>query len=259
MTYISSSIIVSSIIVSSTIVSILLTTCVLMCKNMDFDWLDNVNDWMEKHCEDQAVFSPLDYEWTQLFRDNWRAIRKEYRQYISNNDRGKIPYQYELNQVIGDCDSDRNKWRTLYLRAFNRDTKLIKRFPLTKRLIDQVPCTLAYFSILEPGAKLEPHVGVYKGVIRYHLGLEVPKDYRKCYINVDNHFMHWRKGKDIMFDDTYLHYVENNTNEERVVLFLDIRRNFDNWFVNLVNSCLLYFIKSNDILDQLITKINHTP
>jgi len=239
--------------------SILIATFVfvLCCvKKMDFDLMNSINEWMESHCQDQAVFNTKDYKWTRIFRNNWRAIRNEYRQYVNKRGKTTIPYQREINEVIGDCDSQGNKWRTLYLRAYNRDTNLIQHFPFTKSLIDRIPCTLAYFSILEPGAKLDPHVGLYKGVIRYHLALMVPKDYQKCYINVDNNFLHWKKGKDIMFDDTYLHYVENNTNEERIVLFLDIRRDFDNWIVDFINICLLYFIKSNDILDQIIQKVN---
>ena len=246
----------TSITSSIIVFSILIAIGVLTVKKMDFDLMNTINEWMGSYCQDQAVFDPKDYKWTRIFRKNWRAIRNEYRQYVTKKGKNTIPYQREINEIIGDCDSQGNKWRTLYLRAYNRDTKLIQHFPFTKSLIDRIPCTLAYFSILEPGAKLDPHVGLYKGVVRYHLGLRVPKDNRKCYINVNNHFLHWEKGKDIMFDDTYLHYVENNTNEERIVLFLDIRRNFDNWIVDFINLCLLYFIKSNDILDQVIQKVN---
>jgi beta-hydroxylase len=123
-------------------------------------------------------------------------------------------------------------------------------------LINKIPCTLAFFSVLEPGAKLSPHVGIYKGVIRYHLGLKVPKEFHKCFINVDGKNLYWEEGKDIMFDDMFTHYVENDTNEERIVLFLDIKRDFNNIFLNSLNTILLYYIKSNDLLNDTVTNIN---
>ena len=34
----------------------------------------------------------------------------------------------------------------------------------------------------------------------------------------------WRDGKSIIFDDTNIHYVENNTDEHRIILFCDFDR-----------------------------------
>jgi beta-hydroxylase len=228
--------------------------------------MNHISDWLAGWCdEDPAVFNPKDFEWTQIFRDNWAVIKNEYKEYIKASSERTIPYHSEVNDVIGACDAS-SKWQTLYLRAYNRDTDIINRFPATKSLIDKVPCTLAFFSILQPGAKLEAHRGVYKGVIRYHLALSVPADSENCFLKIYNSTsdlhapsttLHWRKGEDIMFDDMFLHEVQNNTNQQRIVLFLDIRRTFANPFVNLLNKLLLYFIKSNDILDKIIERANH--
>jgi beta-hydroxylase len=55
----------------------------------------------------------------------------------------------------------------------------------------------------------------------------------------------WTEGEDILFDDTLLHSVENNTNEPRVILFLDIPRQFNNIIRKLrfYRSLLLSFLK----------------
>ena len=41
----------------------------------------------------------------------------------------------------------------------------------------------------------------------------------------------WNEGKDVIFDDMYSHYVMNNTKTTRVVLFLDILKDFNNKFI----------------------------
>jgi len=55
----------------------------------------------------------------------------------------------------------------------------------------------------------------------------------------------WRDGEDFMFDETYLHYAENETYDPRIILFCDVarpmknrladafRRAFNRFFVSL--------------------------
>ena len=142
------------------------------------------------------------------------------------------------------------------MRIFNKDTELSKFFPLTSSLLEKAPCTLAFFSIFKPHTKLDPHVGVYKGVIRYHLPVSIPDQWDKCFINVKGRVLNWRVGKDLIFDDSFIHYAENNTDQERVVLFLDIKRDFKNPILNLINTIMLYFITGNDALTETVNKAN---
>lgn len=158
--------------------------------------------------------------------------------------------------MVATPDSN-NGWKTLYLRTFNVNTDVSKYFPLTMNLIDCCPCTLAFFSVIAPGTKLAPHTGLYKGVIRYHLALIVPSDTSNCFIQILDKKLHWYEGSDIMFDDMFTHYVENNTTEPRVVLFLDIKRDFHNVFINMINSLILLFIKSNDAVADTVANINN--
>jgi beta-hydroxylase len=100
----------------------------------------------------------------------------------------------------------------------------------------------AFFSILEPRQYVSPHWGYYKGFVRYHLGVVIPGDNadRKCWlrVNVDpadnarrdkalvergpKHY--WRNGRGVIFDDTNLHDAANESDEVRVVLWLDVAR-----------------------------------
>ena len=117
-----------------------------------------------------------------------------------------------------------DKWRTYNLILFNRDVPSnTKRCPNTTRLLKKVPgMQSALFSFMRPGAYVPPHNDPAKGVMRYHLALKVPKNREKCFINVDGTNYHWEEGKGVIFDDVYDHWVRNETDETRVILFVDI-------------------------------------
>src|SRR5438093_6400694 len=82
----------------------------------------------------------------------------------------------------------------------------------------------AMISILSPRKHILDHRGPYKGVLRFHLGLIVPKDAPSCRIRVGEDIRHWEEGKSLIFDDTFNHEVWNDTDEIRVVLFVDVLR-----------------------------------
>src|SRR5438445_9608768 len=97
--------------------------------------------------------------------------------------------------------------------------------PRTAALMREIPgMTTAMFSILSPRKHILDHRGPYKGVIRYHLGLIVPKEKEACRIRVGDTIAHWEEGKSLFFDDTFPHEVWNDTDSMRVVLFMDILR-----------------------------------
>jgi beta-hydroxylase len=81
------------------------------------------------------------------------------------------------------------------------------------------------FSILAPGKRIPPHDGPYKGVLRYHLGLAVPDGpVDRVGIRVGDETRGWSEGGSLVFDDTYEHAAWNDTEQTRVVLFLDVVR-----------------------------------
>lgn len=226
-----------------------------LSKNIE-TYLVPINQYLTTYCEQSlscpAVFDPADFAWTQSFRDGWRGIRDEFLAYTQAHD---PPAYADIDSVYSSCNLN-GGWKTVFLRAYGADTEAMREFPETSRLIRGAPCTLAFFSVLEPGARLAPHHGVYKGVIRYHLGLIVPDDTDNCFIDVDGQKLHWGEGRDLMFDDLYLHHVENNTQQRRVVLFLDIRRDFRNVFMNMLNTALLRVIRSNDAVKTTVKTAN---
>lgn len=79
------------------------------------------------------------------------------------------------------------------------------------------------FAELPPGAYLGKHRDPYAGSVRYHLGLSTPNDDR-CFIEVDRQRHSWRDGEAVIFDETYVHWAENKTEQTRIILFCDIER-----------------------------------
>ena len=79
------------------------------------------------------------------------------------------------------------------------------------------------FSVLKPNSNIKPHRGPYRGSLRLHLALDTPND-DKCFIIVDGKKYRWNNGEFFIMDDTYVHEVANNSEKNRVILFLDISR-----------------------------------
>jgi ornithine lipid ester-linked acyl 2-hydroxylase len=171
-----------------------------------------------------ATFFPLErFPWVKHVEDNWMAIRSELERVLEDHE--ALPNFQDISKdQIGITDDDR--WKTLFLYGYGFKAKLpIEMCPQTAALMRQIPgMTTAMFSILSPGKHILDHRGPYKGVLRYHLGLIVPREAEACRIRVGDDFRHWEEGKSMIFDDTFNHEVWNDTEETRVVLFVDVLR-----------------------------------
>lgn len=95
--------------------------------------------------------------------------------------------------------------------------------PHTTSVVERIPGrTTAGFSWLEPKTRIAPHVGYTNAVLRCHLGLYVPAH---CGIRVGGVTRTWTPGKCIVFDDTLEHEAWNDSEQVRVVLLLDFKKN----------------------------------
>jgi beta-hydroxylase len=167
-----------------------------------------------------------------ILKNNWEKIRNEalhiYRSGNSTIIKGDMFFKN-----IAD-----NGWKKFYIKWYGPITdESYSLCPITTKLIEQLPeIKLAMFSILEPGSKIKEHCGVFKGCIRYHLGLNCPKESN---IIVDGIKYNWKNGKDILFDDTYLHEVKNESDDIRVILFCDVERKMKNSFSQKINNIMI--------------------
>ena len=171
-----------------------------------------------------ATFFPLErFPWVTHVEENWTVIREELERVL--DDHAALPNFQDISKdQIEITDDDR--WKTFFLYGFGFKAKLgVEMCPRTAALMEQIPgMKTAMFSILSPRKHILDHRGPYKGVLRYHLGLIVPREAENCRIRVGEDIRHWEEGKSMIFDDTFNHEVWNDTDETRVVLFVDVLR-----------------------------------
>lgn len=154
-------------------------------------------------------------------RDNWRAIRDEALTLMSQ---GRITAATGHND-LGFNSFFKNGWKRFYLKWYSSPLPSASAAcPRTVALIEKIPTVhAAMFAVLPPGGKLNPHRDPFAGSLRYHLGLMTPNSER-CRIYIDGQPYAWRDGEDIVFDETYVHSVANDTDQTRVILFCDVER-----------------------------------
>jgi ornithine lipid ester-linked acyl 2-hydroxylase len=171
-----------------------------------------------------ATFFPLErFPWVAHIEQSWTVIREEVERLLE--DQESLPNFQDISKdQIEITDDDR--WKTLFLYGYGFEAKLgVQMCPRTAALMREIPgMTTAMISILSPQKHILDHRGPYKGVLRYHLGLVVPEDAQACRIRVGDDVRHWEAGRSMVFDDTFNHEVWNDTDETRVVLFVDVLR-----------------------------------
>lgn len=172
---------------------------------------------------DAAFFDSQQFDWVAHLESNWLVIRQELDKVLRNVN--ELPNFQDISEDQYSITQDQ-RWKTYFFYAYGiKAEKNCEKCPQTTRLIEQVPgMKTAFFSILLPHKHIPEHRGPYKGIIRYHLGLKVPQPATSCRIRVGNEMRHWQEGKSLIFDDTFPHEAWNDTDQIRVVLFLDFVR-----------------------------------
>ena len=167
-----------------------------------------------------------------VLKDNWEMIRDEGMKLF---DEGYIRAAAKYNDV-GFNSFFRTGWKRFYLKWYDDFLPSAKTLcPKTTALLADIPSmNAAMFALLPPGSKLVSHRDPFAGSFRYHLGLSTPNS-DKCYITVDGVSYYWRDGEDVMFDETYIHYAENKTDQTRLILLCDVERPLSNAFMQSFN------------------------
>jgi aspartyl/asparaginyl beta-hydroxylase (cupin superfamily) len=171
-----------------------------------------------------ATFFELDrFPWVADIEESWEVIREEVERLLE--DQAALPNFQDISKDQVEITDD-DRWKTFFLYGYGFTAKLgVEMCPRTAALMREIPgMTTAMISILSPGKHILDHRGPYKGVLRYHLGLIVPEDAQACRIRVGDDIRRWEAGKSMIFDDTFNHEVWNDTDETRVVLFVDVLR-----------------------------------
>lgn len=167
----------------------------------------------------QAWFSEEVFPQLKPLTDNWEVIREE-----------ALNLQNHIKAASSHNDAGFNTffkrgWKRFYLKWYSDAHPSARELcPVTTRLVSEIPSIkAAMFAELPAGSHLGQHRDPYAGSVRYHLGLSTPNDDR-CFIDVDGVSQSWRDGKAMIFDETYVHWAQNKTEQTRIILFCDIER-----------------------------------
>ncbi|MGN2253731.1 aspartyl/asparaginyl beta-hydroxylase domain-containing protein [Frateuria sp. GZRe12] len=176
---------------------------------------------------DRRGFPQLD-----LLQANWQTIREEALRLF---DEGHIRAAEKHNDASFNSFFKQG-WKRFYLKWYGEPLASAEALcPKTVELLNAIPSIkAAMFATLAPHSKLNPHRDPFAGSLRYHLGLITPNS-RDCRIFVDGEEHAWGDGKDVVFDETYVHWVENKTDQTRVILFADVERPLRTRWMGAVN------------------------
>jgi beta-hydroxylase len=228
------------------IVSVIFFNLQKIKDNKDFLILNNIflkpyNKWITLNSKTEIKGFPnieLNFPNHNILKKHWEQIRDESINVYNLGDvkifRNDIFFDLE---IIG---AD-NKWKRFIIKWYGDiNTEAFKICPITTKLIQQIPeIKLAAFAVLEPGGHIPYHLGIFKGCLRYHLGLDCPED---SFIWLNCVKYNWKNGEDILFDDTYLHYVKNNSDKKRIILFCDVERTMKDEFSKKINNFIMDYL-----------------
>jgi beta-hydroxylase len=164
---------------------------------------------------------------------NWQMMREEA---LKLRDEGYIRTALHNND-IGFNSFFKRGWKRFYLKWYDQPLASAQALcPKTVELLNGIPAVKgAMFALLDPHSHLNPHRDPFAGSMRYHLGLVTPNS-DACFISVDGERYFWKDGEAVLFDETYIHFVENNTDETRIILLCDIERPLRVRFMQAVNA-----------------------
>ena len=111
-----------------------------------------------------------------------------------------------------------------YERGRRRD-EVCEACPVTTRGIEAMPAMrtaggLIYVSRMRPGTHIQPHRGPTNLRLRCHLGIVVPDG--DCALRVGDDTRRWHAGRCLVFDDYLEHEAWNHTEQDRIVLIVDL-------------------------------------
>ena len=199
-------------------------------------------------------YSNINFEWCKKLQSNYETIKNEFiNVYTNNSENKKATEKFSLDK--------QNGWTQAELLIYGLwKEKNIKLFPQTYELIKNIKnISTCYFSILTPNTQIHPHIGDTDAYYRFHLGLIIPKGLPECGIQVGSEKRDWKENEFTIFNDVYKHTAWNNTNEIRVVLIIDILRDFEDITKKEVEANVLTAIAYSRINKHLYWLFEFTP
>jgi len=196
--------------------------------------------------------------------DNFKALKEEVENILEKTGDGDSLTMTSdtfsgQNKYIGsDIRRENGKtkaWRVINIKAGDEYSAAAhKYFPSLVRILKGCPqIGTCVVSVLQDGVHIPIHVGYYKGIMRYMIPVVVPKDRENVFLCVNELKYCWTEGVGVLWDDTYPHKVYNNTDEIRVVIYMDVVRPLS-WGLNALNRFILLLACNSKIVKDEIKK-----
>jgi beta-hydroxylase len=199
---------------------------------------------------DSAIEDKSAFDWIPKLEARWEDIRDEAVRIRAE----EIPSLGEISFDHGRIAADR-RWRAFFYKGYGyRMESNARRAPITAEMLEQVPgLVTANFSVLEAGGHIPRHWGMTKGMLTYHLAQNSPADRAKCRMTLEEgeatHVLHWDEGHSFVFDDMFNHEVWNETDEDRFILLIQIKRHCG-WRGSAIQNLFLWAVgKSRFVQD----------
>ena len=134
---------------------------------------------------------------------------------------GDAPFQPESEPI-----ERTGAWDVSFLyESGRRHDETCARCPTLTAIVEDFPTVrthsgLIYVSRLRPGTAIRSHYGPSNLRLRCHLPIVVPE--RSCGISVAGDARAWREGECIVFDDTFHHHAWNHSDQDRIVVVIDL-------------------------------------
>lgn len=132
----------------------------------------------------------------------------------------------DLYHSEGEGITEAGSWDVLFFyERGRRNVSNCARCPTIDRILREydtlrTTAALIYVSRLKGNTTVRSHRGPTNVRVRCHLGIKVPEG--DCGLLCGGELLKWHAGKCIVFDDAAEHEVWNRTNEERIVLIVDL-------------------------------------
>jgi ornithine lipid ester-linked acyl 2-hydroxylase len=162
-----------------------------------------------------------DYKEVYPFLENLKLNRNEIRNEVLS-----ITKEHWKDWPETQLYKNKSGWKVLPFYGFGFWIKKnCIRYPKLYSLLKKIPgLRTATLSRLTPGTKIEPHQGWAKlsnYVLKCQYGIIVDDD---CILGCEYEVVEMKENKIIVFDDSKIHYAQNNGKEDRIILILDIDR-----------------------------------
>ena len=248
------------------------------------------------------VNNPEHIEWRNQTRQAVNIILKELREWEESG-QNSFPEFASLTpqQYFPEADKDtygksqQRAWGFLWLRLYGVDTKLVQEFPKLVELYDNLPVDIISIGIskLDPGRGDVTHYGEFRGTWRQLLTIEEPVPSKSvrlglypynskqsslcdsiwtspdvfqsdCQPIMESPLIHeYVVGKDILFDDSVWHFIDNDSKEgRRVAIWVDVVRTDLNFIQNQILKVFLFVAKylNSEVTDvvNIVNNINYT-